>query len=360
VFEDKRYSYDGHGRLVRKRAGRHTEQRFEWDEESRLVAVHTTRRPGTPEATTQLTRFDYDAMGRRVAKHDAFGSTRFVWEGMRLIEERRGSQVVSYVYDAGSHVPVARLDAKAEPLHGASVAQVFHFHNNPVGLPEELSNSDGNLCWRASYRTWGATVAERWEVASLNGQLVSTAEEVTDAITQNLRFQGQYLDRDTGLHYNTFRFYDPDIGRFIGPDPIGLMGGSNLHQYAPNPSRWIDPLGLSYCAFGNASKPRAPRPGKDIAVDADGMVKSQAGKQFPEGASTTVDPTKSPLSGHYHEIPEGTKMPSGIDIVRDGSDVIPNSPRGPGHATVFPTRDMPFTEFQALFESLPWQHAGKK
>eukprot|EP01036_Dinobryon_divergens_P015594 gene15594-21129_t len=126
------------------------------------------------------------------------------------------------------------------------------------------------------------------------------------------------------------------------------MGGSNLHQYAPNPSRWIDPLGLSYCAFGNASKPRAPRPGKDIAVDADGMVKSQAGKQFPEGASTTVDPTKSPLSGHYHEIPEGTKMPSGIDIVRDGSDVIPNSPRGPGHATVFPTRDMPFTEFQAL------------
>jgi hypothetical protein len=90
------------------------------------------------------------------------------------------------------------------------------------------------------------------------------------------------------------------------------------------------------------------------------MVKSQAGKQFPEGASTTVDPTKSPLSGHYHEIPEGTKMPSGIDIVRDGSDVIPNSPRGSGHATVFPTRDMPFTEFQALFESLPWQHAGKK
>ncbi len=42
---------------------------------------------------------------------------------------------------------------------------------------------------------------------------------------QNLRFQGQYLDRDTGLHYNTFRFYDPDIGRFISPDPIGLEGG---------------------------------------------------------------------------------------------------------------------------------------
>ncbi|WP_374707373.1 RHS repeat-associated core domain-containing protein, partial [Pseudomonas sp. Colony2] len=37
---------------------------------------------------------------------------------------------------------------------------------------------------------------------------------------QNLRFQGQYLDRETGLHFNTFRFYDPDVGRFTTPDPI--------------------------------------------------------------------------------------------------------------------------------------------
>jgi RHS repeat-associated protein len=57
--------------------------------------------------------------------------------------------------------------------------------------------------------------------------------------------QGQYLDRDTGLHYNTFRYYDPDIGRFISPDPIGLMGGTNLYQYAPNPVSWIDPWGWS-------------------------------------------------------------------------------------------------------------------
>jgi RHS repeat-associated protein len=62
---------------------------------------------------------------------------------------------------------------------------------------------------------------------------------------QNLRFQGQYLDRETGLHYNTFRFYDPDVGRFTTPDPIGLAGGLNLYAYAPNPVGWIDPLGLA-------------------------------------------------------------------------------------------------------------------
>ena len=58
---------------------------------------------------------------------------------------------------------------------------------------------------------------------------------------------GQYLDRETGLHYNTFRFYDPDIGRFTQPDPIGLAGGLNLYQYAPTPATWIDPLGLEVC-----------------------------------------------------------------------------------------------------------------
>ena len=114
VYEDKRYAYDGHGRLIQKLSGKHTAQTFEWDEESRLTAVTTTRRPGTEHATTQTTRFDYDAIGRRVAKHDSFGTTVFIWEGMRLIEERRGSAVISYVYEPGSYVPLARLDAEGK------------------------------------------------------------------------------------------------------------------------------------------------------------------------------------------------------------------------------------------------------
>ena len=49
----------------------------------------------------------------------------------------------------------------------------------------------------------------------------------------------------TRLHYNLFRYYDPDCGRFTQPDPIGLAGGLNLYAYAPNPLGWIDPLGLN-------------------------------------------------------------------------------------------------------------------
>ncbi|MBF7143652.1 MULTISPECIES: RHS repeat-associated core domain-containing protein, partial [Pseudomonas] len=47
-----------------------------------------------------------------------------------------------------------------------------------------------------------------------------------------------------GLHYNTFRYYDPEVGRFTTQDPIGLLGGENLYQYAPSPVGWVDPHGL--------------------------------------------------------------------------------------------------------------------
>ncbi|WP_324288850.1 RHS repeat-associated core domain-containing protein [Pseudomonas putida] len=60
-----------------------------------------------------------------------------------------------------------------------------------------------------------------------------------------MRFQGQYHDGETDLHYNTFRYYDSQNGRNISQDPIGLFGGNNLYQYALNPNSWIDALGLA-------------------------------------------------------------------------------------------------------------------
>lgn len=50
---------------------------------------------------------------------------------------------------------------------------------------------------------------------------------------------------ETGLHDNRYRYYDPNAGRFESKDPIGLAGGLNAFQYAPNPISWIDPFGLS-------------------------------------------------------------------------------------------------------------------
>lgn len=54
-------------------------------------------------------------------------------------------------------------------------------------------------------------------------------------------------ERETGLYYNRYRYCDPSGGRFVSKDPIGLAGGVNVYQYAPNPVQWIDPLGLTKC-----------------------------------------------------------------------------------------------------------------
>ena len=130
-----------------------------------------------------------------------------------------------YIYtDQNSYEPLARIDTD-----GNQEQHIRYFHTDLNGCPEELTDANGKILWECSFQLWGKRIHEIEH----------------EPIEQNLRYQGQYLDRETGLHYNTFRYYDPDIGRFTQPDPIGLLGGFNLYQYAPNPLTWIDPLGLT-------------------------------------------------------------------------------------------------------------------
>ena len=130
-----------------------------------------------------------------------------------------------YLYtDQYSYEPLARIDR-----NGNQEQHIYYFHTDLNGMPEELTDEAGEIVWECSYQLWGKPVQE-----------IAHTE-----IQQNLRYQGQYLDRETGLHYNTFRYYNLDTGRFTQPNPIGLNGGINLYAYGPNPLTWIDPLGLT-------------------------------------------------------------------------------------------------------------------
>ena len=96
--------------------------------------------------------------------------------------------------------------------------QAYYFHTDALGTPKEVTNSTGQIVWQADYKAWGEIDLYR-----------------VHQIDQPLRFQGQYADDETGLYYTTFHCYDPHSGRFTTQDPIGLAGGLNLYQYAPNP-----------------------------------------------------------------------------------------------------------------------------
>ena len=63
----------------------------------------------------------------------------------------------------------------------------------------------------------------------------------------------QYVDRETGLHYNFFKYYEPDAGWFVNQDPIGLDGGDNLYLFAFNSQIWVDALGLPKAPWGKGS-----------------------------------------------------------------------------------------------------------
>jgi RHS repeat-associated protein len=82
-------------------------------------------------------------------------------------------------------------------------------------------------------------------------------EDLTE-FTYNLRFPGQYLDDESGLHYNYFRDYDSVTGRYIQSDPLGLAGGLNPYLYAnANPLALIDPFGLDEGSPANVARRRA-------------------------------------------------------------------------------------------------------
>ncbi|MGK9176045.1 RHS domain-containing protein, partial [Yokenella regensburgei] len=231
-LEGTRWQYDIHGRTVEKNNGQ-TCWRYYYDTEHRLTEVVSQPRDRNKPQTR--VSFRYDPLGRRISKtrQQMFGgqpvgrrvTTRFLWEGFRLLQEIHDDVPLTYVYsDQGSYEPLARIDGTESP-------DVYWFHCQLNGTPERMTDIEGELRWEGQNSAWG--------------KLLREATHKAIDYPQNLRMQGQYLDRETGLHYNLFRYYDPDCGRFTQHDPIGLAGGINLYRFAPNALVWMDPLGLA-------------------------------------------------------------------------------------------------------------------
>ncbi|ECG1483910.1 hypothetical protein DT144_25100 [Salmonella enterica subsp. enterica] len=148
----------------------------------------------------------------------------------RLLSLVAGRTVQEYVYYPQSFEPLALIrygrrwsekDGFSEPKK-----RIYFYHNDVNGAPLRLTDESGGMAWSQKAGPWGA-----WN-------------EQTGSVRNPLRFQGQYFDEESGLHYNRYRYYEPESGRYISADPLKLGAGLNLYQYAPNSLGWIDPLGL--------------------------------------------------------------------------------------------------------------------
>ena len=282
VWQDARYTYDAHGDLIERLQGKRgsamqTRTLFNWDAAHQLAQAEVKHGP-SESATTQTFTYAYDALGRRIAKSDAFGTTQFAWDGERMSLERRGGDETIHLYHPDSFVPIAQI-------HNGSI---HHLHTDHLGTPLEASNDAGEITWQVTYRSWGNVITE----------------EVT-AIQQRFRFQGQYFDAETGLHYNRLRYYEPVVGRFISQDPIGLIGGTNGYAYAPNPVNWIDPWGLTKCCLSSADKAKmGPKPAGLARPHRHHVVREMAPTTWPQADRNVILDAQKII--HQHGLDENT------------------------------------------------------
>ena len=111
---------------------------------------------------------------------------------------------------------------------------MYYYHLDQLNTPRFVTNKNAEVVWQNHADVYGYEEPE--DDTDFNRE---------NTFTQPIRFQGQYFDEESGLHYNRYRYYSPKQQRFINQDPIGLVGGINHYQYAPNPVNWVDPFGLT-------------------------------------------------------------------------------------------------------------------
>nr|WP_143824226.1 RHS repeat-associated core domain-containing protein [Neisseria canis] len=226
------YTYDALGNMIYRQLPNGESQLFQYDTENQLVLVEIKK----PKGNTEIWEYAYDPFGRRLSKErkdklawtsTAPKRTHFVWDGTRLLQEYNYKGSYTYICtDQDSYEPLAQVFDN----HKDQQQYLFYFHNNQIGTPHEMTDIHGNLLWYGSYSAWGFLTSEK---------------RIYENVHQPFRLQNQYFDQEIGLHYNCFRYYEPDTGRFVNQDPVGLLGGDNFYFFAPNIQDWLDPLGLA-------------------------------------------------------------------------------------------------------------------
>lgn len=187
-------------------------------------------RPDGEEVT-----FEYDALGRRLSKSFGTTVTRWMWNGnvplhqwkqrrsysreedAWLTEEERKERTL-WLFEEESFVPAAMIKE----------GRAYSILTDHLGTPTEAYNAEGNEVWSRTL--------------DMNGEVI---EESGNIGMMPFLFQGQYYDRETGLAYNRFRYYSPQMGMYVSQDPIRLNGGIELNNYVKNTTIFIDLYGLA-------------------------------------------------------------------------------------------------------------------
>lgn len=208
--------------------------RLIYDESNLLKEVH--------KGQNILASYEYDGLNQRIRKTTPQGETQYYYLNQQLVAEaflpaaKADKKIYNswgdkpylsrrYIYDG--HLPVALIDY-SDP----NKTQIYYIHSDGSGQPFLVTDEHQQTVWLADNEAFGKS------------------QPIIEKIEFNLRLPGQYYDAETGLHQNIYRNYDPELGHYLEPDPLGPVATNDAYGYAnQNPRQWIDPLGLLMFVF---------------------------------------------------------------------------------------------------------------
>jgi len=240
---DRRYTYNATGEPVQIEDK--VTRRLTYDPLAQVAQVTDDGR--------EVARYRYNQNRQRIAKAVNGRTTFYLWQGGAIAAEAdaQGRIEKRYIYMGSRPVALIQYD-------GGYKSKLYAIHTDHLGTPLQVTDADRKIIWQAEYDIYGRAsvrqhslhVAAGPPASSLFGIQVAHARTPA-SFSFNLRLPGQYEDAETGWHYNFHRYYNPDTGRYLTPDPIGLQGGTNLYGYVDgNPAGVGDPWGLYRLVMG--------------------------------------------------------------------------------------------------------------
>ena len=201
------YSYDAAGNITDDGT-----RVYVWDDAGRLKEVEIS--------STTVGAYTYNASNQRAIKVASSVTTHYIYGAGGLLYgeyDSAGDMIREYIYLNGE--PLTQIN-------DGSPETPTYLHTDNLGTPRYGTSAAGSQVWAWDSDAFG------------NGT-------PSGSVTVNLRMAGQYHDAETGLFYNWNRYYNPEIGRYVSSDPIGLEGGINTFNYVEqNPLLYVDPEGL--------------------------------------------------------------------------------------------------------------------
>ncbi|MCL4748113.1 MAG: RHS repeat-associated core domain-containing protein, partial [Burkholderiaceae bacterium] len=255
----RRYEHNRVGEPIRIETRTGSTHSVRYDPQGQIAAVE---RDGH-----LLAHYAYNGARQRVAKTVFHGNKKttsyFTWYGGLLDAELddHGRVERRTIYLNLRPVALLAYDYGADEQRTPTRARHLAIHGDHLGTPLAITDSQQRVIWLADYDAFG-----RAQVRSLPRNLLTPKASGTSLIGTahatspdrpfefHLRFAGQYEDIETGWHYNWHRYYDPETGRYLTPDPIGIRGGNNSYAYVGNdPFGAVDPDGLIVIISGHSA-----------------------------------------------------------------------------------------------------------